>query len=234
MVSEHQKTSTFVNSGDKSRAESLSSVSVDLLVNNAGVSAGISPWEATWNDWEWVIGVNLWGVINGVKVFTPIMIVQNTPCHIVNTASVAGLVVGGSNAPYSVTKHAVVALSEGLYLTLAQRKALVKVSVLCPGFVDTNIMNAHRNRPVELQNEPVEISPQLQGVLDFMKAAIKAGLSPLQVADQVFEAIKEEKFYIVTDPEWMQVVRLRGENLLRLENPLDPADAAMKIIKLGE
>ena len=165
---------------------------VHLLVNNAGVGAGGSPWEATWSDWEWVIGVNLWGVIHGVKIFTPIMLAQNTDCHIVNTASVAGLTVGGPSAPYTVTKHAVVALSESLYLALEERNALVKVSVLCPGFVKTNIMNAERNRPVELQNEPFEIPPQVQADLDFMNAAVEAGMSPLQVADQVFEAIKEE------------------------------------------
>ena len=91
---------------------------VHLLVNNAGIGAGGSPWEATWNDWEWAIGVNLWGVIHGVKVFTPLMLAQNVECHIVNTASTAGLAVGGASAPYSVTKHGVVALSESLYLTL--------------------------------------------------------------------------------------------------------------------
>jgi len=100
---------------------------VHLLVNNAGSAAGGSPWEATWNDWEWVISVNLWGVIHGVKVFTPLMLAQNVECHIVNTASAAGLIVGGASAPYSVTKHAVVALSESLYLTLQQRSTLVKV-----------------------------------------------------------------------------------------------------------
>src|SRR5271165_2063669 len=97
---------------------------VHLLFNNAGVAAGGAPWEATWNDWEWVINVNLWGVIHGVKVFTPIMLEQKTECHIVNTSSNAGLVVGGFSAPYSVTKHAVVALSESLFLTLGQRSAL--------------------------------------------------------------------------------------------------------------
>ena len=90
-------------------------------------------WEATWNDWEWVIGVNLWGVIHGVKVFTPLMMEQKTECHIVNTASTAGLIAAGFSAPYAVTKHAVVALSENLYLTLQYRKSLVNISVLCPG-----------------------------------------------------------------------------------------------------
>ena len=204
---------------------------VHLLVNNAGVAAGGPPWEATWNDWEWVIGVNLWGVIHGVKVFTPIMLDQKTDCHIVNTASLAGLMVGGASAPYSVTKHAVVALSESLYLALQEQNALVKVSVLCPGFVKTNIMNAERNRPVELQNEPVEIPPQVQAYLDFMNAAINAGMSPLQVADQVFQAIKEERFYILTHPEWHPVIQLRVDNLLRVANPQNPVDTIMKIFQ---
>ena len=93
---------------------------VHLLFNNAGVAAGGAPWEATWNDWEWVLGVNLWGVIHGVKVFTPLMMAQNTECHIVNSSSAAGLVTGGFSAPYSASKHAVVALSESLYLTLKE------------------------------------------------------------------------------------------------------------------
>jgi NAD(P)-dependent dehydrogenase (short-subunit alcohol dehydrogenase family) len=117
-------------------------------------------WEATWNDWEWVIGVNLWGVIHGGQVFTPLMLAQNTECHIINTSSAAGLIVGGVSAAYAVTKHAVVALSESLYLTLQQRNSLVKVSVLCPGLVRTNIANAERNRPAELRNEPVTMTPE--------------------------------------------------------------------------
>jgi NAD(P)-dependent dehydrogenase (short-subunit alcohol dehydrogenase family) len=192
---------------------------VHLLVNNAGIAAGGSPWEATWNDWEWAIGVNLWGVIHGVKVFTPLMLAQNAEGHIVNTASAAGLVVGGASAPYSATKHAVVALTESLYLALEQRNARVKVSVLCPGMVHTNIVNAERNRPAELKNPPVELSPAMRAGLDFFKAAMEAAMSPRQVADIVFEAIRKEQFYIVTHPEWMEVVRMRTDDLVRLENP---------------
>src|SRR3954453_9265071 len=133
---------------------------VHLLVNNAGVAAGGPPWDATWNDWEWVIGVNLWGVIHGLKVFTPRMLAQNTECHIVNTSSAAGLVVGGGSAPYAVTKHAVVALSECMYTSLPPN-SLLKVSVLCPGVVRTNIFNVERNRPAELRNEPAPMSPEM-------------------------------------------------------------------------
>ena len=204
---------------------------VHLLVNNAGVATGSTPWEATWHDWEWVINVNLWGVINGVKVFTPLMLDQNTECYIVNTSSVAGLIVGSGSSPYSATKHAVVALSENLCLALEQRSPLVKVSVLCPGFINTNIMNCERNRPIHLQNEPVEISPEIQARLDFMTATIKAGLSPRKVADQVFEAIKEEKFYILTHPEWIRAVELRVNDLLRLENPRDPGGTILELMQ---
>jgi NAD(P)-dependent dehydrogenase (short-subunit alcohol dehydrogenase family) len=204
---------------------------VHLLFNNAGVGGGGPIWESTWKDWEWVIGVNLWGVIHGVKVFTPIMLAQNTECHIVNTASIAGLQVGGSLGPYAVTKHAVVALSESLHLALEERNASVKVSVLCPAFVKTNIMNAERTRPAELQNEPVDPSPEEQAWLDFMTAAIDAGIPPIKVADHVFEAIKDEKFYIVTHPEWLPIVKLRVDNLLRLENPQNPGNRVMEILQ---
>lgn len=203
---------------------------VHLLFNNAGIGAGGSAWEATWNDWEWVIGVNLWGVIHGVKVFTPLMLAQNVECHMVNTASAAGLLVGGGSAPYSATKHAVVALSESLYLTLQRRSALVKVSVLCPGLVRTNIADAERHRPAGLKNEPVEMTPEMRAGLNFFKAAIEAAMPPLQVADMVFDAIKKGRFYILTHPEWIEVIQMRTDNLLRLENPQDPAPTVVKLI----
>src|SRR5262245_49680166 len=205
---------------------------VSLLFNNAGVAAGGAPWEATWNDWEWVIGVNLWGVIHGVKVFTPLMLAQNTECHIVNTSSAAGLIVGGSSAPYAVTKHAVVALSESLYFTLQQRNSLVKVSVLCPGLVRTNIINAERNRPAELQNDRVTVSPEMQASLAVLKATIEAAMPPLHVADVVFDAIRKEQFYILSHPEWTEVIQLRTDNLLRMENPQSPVATVLKLLNL--
>jgi NAD(P)-dependent dehydrogenase (short-subunit alcohol dehydrogenase family) len=203
---------------------------VHLLFNNAGVAAGGAPWEATWNDWEWVIGVNLWGVIHGVKEFTPLMLAQNTECHIINTSSAAGFIVGGASAPYAVTKHAVVALSESLYLTLQQRNSLVKVSVLCPGLIRTNIANAERNRPAELRNEPVAMTPEMQAGLAAFKAAMEASMPPLQVADMVFDAIKKEQFYILTHPEWTEVIQLRTDKLLRMENPQSPVATIVKLI----
>jgi len=207
---------------------------VHLLFNNAGVAAGGAPWEATWNDWEWIIGVNLWGLIHGVKVFTPLMMAQNAECHIVNTSSAAGLVVGNGSAPYAVTKHAVVALSECLYLSLQQRNSLVKVSVLCPGLVHTNIDSGERNRPAELRNEPVEITPQMQAGLAAFKAALEASMSPVRVADVVFEAIQNEQFYVLPRPEWMEAVQLRTDNLLRMENPQNPMATILKLISRRE
>ncbi len=203
---------------------------VHLLFNNAGVGAGGAPWEATWKDWEWVIGVNLWGVIHGVKVFTPLMLAQNTECHIINTSSTAGLIVGGGSAPYAVSKHGVVALSESLYLALQQRNSLVKVSVLCPGLVRTNIADADRNRPAELRNEGVPMTPEMQAGLAAFKAILEASMPPLEVADVVFDAIKQEQFYILPDPEWTEVIQLRTDKLLRMENPQNATATVVKII----
>jgi NAD(P)-dependent dehydrogenase (short-subunit alcohol dehydrogenase family) len=204
---------------------------VHLLFNNAGVGAGGAPWEATWNDWEWVMGVNLWGVIHGVKVFTPLMLAQNTECHIVNTSSSAGLMVGSGSAPYAVTKHAVVALSESLYLSLQQRNALVNVSVLCPGLVRTNIVDAERNRPAELRNEPVALTPEMETGLAAFKAAVEASMPPRQVAEVVFDAIVQEQFYILPQPEYTDVIQLRTDSLLRLENPQSPYAAIANLVK---
>lgn len=202
---------------------------VHLLFNNAGVAAGGAPWEATWNDWEWVIGVNLWGVIHGVKVFTPLMLAQNTECHVVNTASAAGLTVGSFSAPYAVTKHAVVALSESLYLTLQKQNALVKTSVLCPGLVRTNIGACESHRPAELRDEDVPLSPEMQAGRAAFMALMESSTPPVEIADAVFDAIRNEQFYIITHPEWLDVIRLRMDKLLAVENP--ESDSAM-IVKM--
>ncbi|HUB80983.1 MAG TPA: SDR family NAD(P)-dependent oxidoreductase [Bryobacteraceae bacterium] len=205
---------------------------VHLLVNNAGVAAGGTAWDATWNDWEWVMGVNLWGVIHGVKVFTPLMMAQNTECQIVNTSSAAGLVAGSGSATYAATKHAVVALSESMYFALQQQKSLVKVSVLCPGLVRTDIINAERHRPAELRNPPVPLTPEMQTGLAAFKAAMDAATPPSKVADAVFEAIRKEQFYILSHPEWLEVVQLRTDKLLRMENPENATAVVMKLLKM--
>lgn len=194
---------------------------VHLLANNAGVGAGGSIWESTLADWEWVIGVNLWGVIHGLRTFVPIMLAQATECHIVNTASIAGLLPYHPGAPYQVTKHGVVALSEQLYYSLAQRNAKVKVSVLCPGWVNTRIMDSERNRPGELQNEPSNLppGPEQEAIVQSMREEAQAGLSPRQVSDHVFNAIRNEQFYILTHPELNSMIQQRMENILQQRNP---------------
>ncbi len=203
---------------------------VHLLFNNAGVGAGGAAWAATWNDWEWVIGVNLWGVIHGVKVFTPIMLEQKTECHIVNTASAAGLTVGGQTCPYSVTKHAVVALSESLYLSLQQSNAQVKASVLCPGLVRTDILNSERHRPEQLRDETVPRSPEMEAAFAGFKALFDASMPPSEVAEIVFEAIRNEQFYILPHPEWIEAVQHRTDRLIRMENPQSPSDLLAKLV----
>jgi NAD(P)-dependent dehydrogenase (short-subunit alcohol dehydrogenase family) len=193
---------------------------VHLLFNNAGVGGGSMLWESTLADWEWVMGVNLWGVIHGIRTFVPRMLEQHSEGHVINTASMAGLI-SGPGGIYNVTKHAVVALSETLYHELALAKATIKVSVLCPGFVKTRIMDAARNRPARLENAPVEkkMPPEREAFVQFMRQAIDAGMPPQQVADIVFNAIREERFYILPDPEWKRAVQTRMEDILQERNP---------------
>jgi NAD(P)-dependent dehydrogenase (short-subunit alcohol dehydrogenase family) len=190
---------------------------VHLLCNNAGVGAGSSIWDSTLTDWEWVMGVNLWGVIHGLRVFVPIMLAQDTEGHIVNTASIAGLLQYHPSAPYQVTKHAVVALSEHLYYTLKQRSARINVSVLCPGWVNTRIMDSERNRPPELQNEASNVppSPEMEAVVQEFRRAAEAGMSPQQLADFVFQAICAEQLYVLPDHSYDHLVQQRMENILQ-------------------
>jgi NAD(P)-dependent dehydrogenase (short-subunit alcohol dehydrogenase family) len=195
---------------------------VHLLCNNAGVGTGAAPiWESTIADWEWVIGVNLWGVIHGIRVFVPIMLKQDTDCHIVNTASVAGLISSPGLGAYKVTKHAVVTLSETLYHELAERTARVSVSVLCPGVVSTRIMESARNRPGHVS--PTEaLDPASAKRWEALRQQVAAGMPPGQVADAVFEAIRNDHFYILTHPELQDFVRSRMEDILQGRRPTRP------------
>jgi NAD(P)-dependent dehydrogenase (short-subunit alcohol dehydrogenase family) len=192
---------------------------VHLLFNNAGVGTGSAAWESSLADWQWVIRVNLWGVIHGIHVFVPILLAQDTECYIVNTASIAGLLPYHPSAPYLVTKHAVVALTEHLYHSLAEKYTKVKVSVLCPGWVDTRIMDSERNRPIELQNKQVSkaTNPELEAITQEMRQAANDGMSPRQVTDHVFKAIQSEQFYILTHPEFNPVIQKRMEDVLHSE-----------------
>ena len=198
--------------------------SVHLLFNNAGVGVGGLIWENTIADWKWVLGINLWGVIHGIRFFVPRMIEQNTEGHIVNTASLAGLISAPFQGVYNISKQSVVALSESLYHDLALVKSKIKVSVLCPGFVKTRVMDCERNRPVELENNPAEVKTRSE--FDFIvqnnRKAFLGGVSPDHVANLVFNAIREEKFYIHTHPELKNLIQDRMEDILQERNPKVP------------
>ena len=200
---------------------------VHLLFNNAGVGAGTTVWESSLADWKWVLGVNLWGVIHGMHFFVPRMLAQESEGHIVNTASSAGLVASSGLGMYKVSKHGVVTLSETLALELAARGARLKASVLCPEWVNTRIMDAERNRPQALANSPQEqrTSPETAAmaemVIQVMRQLAQAGLPPSQVAEMVFDAIRQEKFYILTHPTTKQAVQLRMEAILQERMPTD-------------
>jgi short-subunit dehydrogenase len=162
-------------------------------------------------------------VVPGVRTFVPIMLKQDAEGHIVNTASLAGLASYHSDGIYKVTKHGIVTLSETLCHELAQQEAKIKVSVLCPAFVRTQIMDAERNRPVALQNPPKEEPPSPEDVMRYQAwyQAVQEGMPPQQVADCVFQAIRDEKFYILTHPETKPLIQLRMEDILHERNPTD-------------
>ena len=193
---------------------------VHLLCNNAGVRKDGSIWESSLNDWKWVMGVNLWGIIYGLRTFVPIMLEQNTECHIVNTASIAGLISPHPSASYGVTKHAVVALSEQLYHELSQREAQIGVSVLCPSFVNTQFMDSARNRPAELSDGSARDDRIGDDETDHaFRRALREGMSPNELADHVFEAIVGRRFWIRPHPELEDRVCMRYEDAAEERDP---------------
>jgi NAD(P)-dependent dehydrogenase (short-subunit alcohol dehydrogenase family) len=200
---------------------------VHLLFNNAGVQTGVPEgkplWENTLADWEWVLGVNLWGVVHGIKVFMPLMLRQNTECHIVNTSSMAGLITEPQLVIYAVTKAGVIKISEGLYLQLKQMNSPIGVSVLCPAFVDSRLGDAIRNRPAELQNPPETMKPpERPSLLGGIRKGDWKVLTPEQSAEIVFKAIRENTFYILTDPLEKVLTKQRADNILQGLNPEPP------------
>ena len=186
---------------------------VHLLFNNAGVIAGGTLWDSTPQDWEWVMNVNVWGVIHALSVFVPIMLAQDAEGHIVNTASATALLSNNPVAPYTMSKHAVLGLSETLRYSLAQRTDKLKVSVLCAGWVKTRIMDAGRNRPAELQNDATDVRQAWRIASPPFHPARESSLLPEQVAEIVFEAIAAEQFYIVTHPEILPWVQRRADEI---------------------
>jgi NAD(P)-dependent dehydrogenase (short-subunit alcohol dehydrogenase family) len=193
-----------------------------LVCNNAGVSPLGAVWENSVGDWQWILGVNLWGVIHGVRAFAPRLIAQNEG-HIVNTASVAGLISPPGSGAYNVTKHAVVALSESLHHDLKERSSNVGVSVLCPAYVPTGISNSERNRPKEFSNLNQQKSELQKAKEANLKKAVASGrLTADDVAKAVVAAVKEDRFYILTHPRIKGAIQARMEDILDERAPRDP------------
>jgi NAD(P)-dependent dehydrogenase (short-subunit alcohol dehydrogenase family) len=190
-----------------------------VLCNNAGVAVIGAVHEHTLADWQWVINVNLWGVIHGVRAFLPRMLGGGDEGHIVNTASMAGLTTAPFMSVYDVTKHGVVALSESMYKELQVTGAPVGVSVLCPGLIDTNIMRSSRNRPPDLA-EAGKAGPMAEAFGQALSDRLAGGYAPSEVAEQVVEGIREGRFYIVpAQPEVKSAIGVRAQDLIELRNP---------------
>ncbi|HEU0073887.1 MAG TPA: SDR family NAD(P)-dependent oxidoreductase, partial [Dehalococcoidia bacterium] len=175
---------------------------VHVVCNNAGVDGYLGTiWEASPRDWQWTFGVNFWGVVHGVTAFMPILLAQDEEAHIVNTAS-ATAIVPGSNI-YSVTKHAVLAYSEAIYAQLKQMDAKVGISALCPGTVNTNLFYGGRNRPDELRNpgESFDNEPGTDARA-MLRGVLAQSIPPADVAEILIDAIRNDRFYVLTDEEW--------------------------------
>lgn len=197
-----------------------------FVFNNAGVASGGLVWENSVKDWEWVLGVNVWGVIHGVRLFTPMMLTAakadpSYQGHIVNTASMAGLLTPPNMGVYNVSKHAVVSLSETLYQDLKLVTDQVSASVLCPYFVPTGISQSHRNKPAELAGEKPTQS-QLIGQSMSDKAVSSGKITAAQVAEMVFHAMRHDQFYIYSHPKALGNAQSRFDAIVAGTNPPDP------------
>jgi NAD(P)-dependent dehydrogenase (short-subunit alcohol dehydrogenase family) len=200
---------------------------VHVLCNNAGVAATAATlrayaWEGPLSDWEWTLGVNFMGVLYGIRAFVPRMLENGEEGHVVNTASMAGLLTGAN--PYNVSKHGVVCLTEGMYRDFKAMGAKLSASVLCPGLIRTAILDAERNRPRELGATDVsKLRPEVREWAAGFAAALSQGIDPADVADMVFDAIRDDRFYIFPcQPEVLEAVRRRMTDIIEARNPSLP------------
>ena len=222
---------------DVSSAEAMQALATEVqqqfgapsvVFNNAGVGSGGLVWENTLKDWEWVLGVNVWGVVHGVRLFTPMMLAAaaadpSFQGHIVNTASMAGLLNPPNMGVYNVSKHAVVSLSETLYQDLALVTTQVHAHVLCPFFVPTGITASQRNRPAGMSDDYAQPTrSQLIGKAMSEKAVGSGKVSAADVAAKVFAALRENQFYIYSHPKALGSVQTRMEDIVMARNPTDP------------
>jgi NAD(P)-dependent dehydrogenase (short-subunit alcohol dehydrogenase family) len=197
-----------------------------LLFNNAGVGSGGLVWENTVRDWQWVLGVNLWGVIHGIRSFVPRMLASAKADagyrgHVVNTASMAGLLNAPNMGIYNVSKHAVVSLTETLFQDLSLVDAPIGASVLCPYFVPTGISQSHRNAPADVSDEPATPSKRAQQMMS-QKAVGSGKVTAADVALSVFDAIREDRFYVFSHPHALGNVETRMKDIVEMRNPSDP------------
>ncbi|MEE8337271.1 MAG: SDR family NAD(P)-dependent oxidoreductase [Dehalococcoidia bacterium] len=210
---------------------------VHILCNNAGVAGDLDflsdrkerIWEHSMRDWEWTFGVNFWGVVHGIRTFLPIMLEQGEEAHVVNTASMAGLLSGGTADIYGATKHAVVRITEALYFQLLQDKSKVGASVLCPGIINTRIFASGRNRPEELLNEGQVVTEELRTeMIAAGDAFFDHGIPPAEVADQLFEAIRDRQFWVLTPDVPLDRITARTEHIVAGSNPELPQPLAIR------
>ncbi len=191
---------------------------VHVVCLNAGVGGGGLSWEVPLSTWEWVLGVNMWGVIHGIRAFVPKLIEQGEG-HVVNTASLAGIVASPFMGPYNASKHAVVAISETLHHELAMSAPGVHVSVLCPGWVKTNIADSSRNRPAHLQTDNA-VDAAAGGIL---RGFLENGMDPDDVAAKVLDAVHNDRFWILTHDDaedyWVEAVNRKLRSIESRENP---------------
>jgi NAD(P)-dependent dehydrogenase (short-subunit alcohol dehydrogenase family) len=206
---------------------------VHLVFNNAGVGSGGLVWENSQADWEWVLGVNLWGVIHGVRIFTNLMLAcaKQDPeyeGHIVNTSSMAGMLNAPTMGVYNVSKHAVVSLTETLYQDLQLMQLPINASVLCPYFVPTGISQSHRNRPEDVPSGSITASQRAAQIMSD-KAVNSGKITAAEVAEKTFNAIRDEQFYIFSHEGALAGVQTRMEDIMLQRNPSDPYEATPHI-----
>ena len=194
--------------------------SIHLVFNNAGVMLGGYAWERTEDDWRWVLEVNFFGVLNGVRSFVPLLLDQGEEAHVVNTASIGGLMVGPLLSPYIVSKHAVVALTESVYYELQTLDTQVGISALCPGAISTGIVNSERIRP-EDRSERAPLGSEFEKTFDHMLTqGVEAGLNPDEVGPMVFSALRENRFWIYTHPMEEESILPRARSIIEGTDPL--------------
>ncbi len=224
---------------DPEQVESLAARCLDhfgavhLVCNNAGVGTSGAVWEISLEDWDWVLGVNLRGVVNGIRSFVPRMLAAGEPAHVVNTASLAGLVPLTTSPTYTVSKFGIVALSEILYLQLQAARAPVGVSVLCPGWVRTRLAESHRNRPDGAGGAGADAaqSRMRRG----LRSVLAEAMDPAEVADEALDAVRTGRFYVLphdTD-EWLAPMRARFEAILAQRNPTNPVPPGSEVIAVS-